>query len=172
MVKKNAIFFDRDGVLIKAPVDQHNKPKSIKTYDQIEWADNINKICSFYKKNYYLIMVTNQPDVTRKVNSLKNVIRINAEIKKKLDLDDIFVCYCDDTCSNRKPNPGMILNAKKKYNLDLKKCYFIGDRWRDVEASYNAGCESILLDYNYNEEIKIKPNFKIKNLKEIYGIIK
>ena len=81
MVKKNAIFFDRDGVLIKAPVDQHNKPKSIKTYDQIEWADNINKICSFYKKNYYLIMVTNQPDVTRKVNSLKNVKRINAEIK-------------------------------------------------------------------------------------------
>ena len=31
MVKENAIFFDRDGVLIKAPVDSNNKPKSIKT---------------------------------------------------------------------------------------------------------------------------------------------
>ena len=75
MVKKNAIFFDRDGVLIKAPVDNNNKPKSIKTYDQIEWIDDIENICSFYKKNYYLIMVTNQPDVTRKINSIKSNIR-------------------------------------------------------------------------------------------------
>ena len=82
MVKKNAIFFDRDGVLIKAPVDNNNKPKSIKTYDQIEWIDDIENICSFYKKNYYLIMVTNQPDVTRKINSIKNVKKINSEIKK------------------------------------------------------------------------------------------
>ena len=172
MVKQNAIFFDRDGVLIKAPVDVNNKPKSIKTYDQIELVNNIENICSFYKKNYYLIMVTNQPDVTRKVNSLKNVDKINAELKKRLDLDDIFVCYCDNTCFNRKPNPGMILNAQKKYNLNLEKCFFIGDRWRDVEASHNAGCESIFLDYNYSEELKIKPNFKINNLNEIYEIIR
>lgn len=172
MVKKSAIFFDRDGVLIKAPVDNNNKPKSIKTYDQIEWIDDIENICSFYKKNYYLIMVTNQPDVTRKINSIKNVKKINSEIKKKLDLDDIFVCYCDNNCFNRKPNPGMILNAKKKFNLNLSKCFFIGDRWRDIEASHNAGCESIFLDYNYNEDVKIEPNYKIKKLKEIYQIIK
>ena len=66
----------------------------------------------------------------------------------------------------------MILNAKKKYNLNLNKSFFIGDRWRDIEASYNAGCESIFLDYNYNEEIKIKPNYKIKKLVEIFKIIK
>ena len=44
MVKQNAIFFDRDGVLIKAPVDENNKPKSIKTYDQIELTHNIKNI--------------------------------------------------------------------------------------------------------------------------------
>ena len=172
MVKENAIFFDRDGVLIKAPVDSNNKPKSIKTHDQIEWIEDIENICSFYKKNYYLFMVTNQPDVARKKNSIKNIEKINYEIKKKLDLDDIFVCYCDDKCFNRKPNPGMILNAKKKYNLNLNKSFFIGDRWRDIEASYNAGCESILLDYNYNEKINIKPSYKINKLIEIYQIIK
>ena len=48
-------------------------------------------------------MVTNQPDVARKKNSIKNIEKINYEIKK-LDLDDIFVCYCDDKCFNRKPN--------------------------------------------------------------------
>ena len=66
----------------------------------------------------------------------------------------------------------MILNAKKKFNLNLSKCFFIGDRWRDIEASHNAGCESIFLDYNYNEDVKIEPNYKIKKLKEIYQIIK
>ena len=28
------------------------------------------------------------------------------------------------------------------------------------------------LDYNYNEDVKIEPNYKIKRLKEIYQIIK
>lgn len=173
MVKNCAIFFDRDGILIKAPIDKNNKPKSIKQVNEIEFVEGIENICQYYKKNFYLIMITNQPDVSRKVNTLENVSNINNYVKKKLDLDDVFVCYCgDDNCFNRKPNPGMILKAKKKYNLDLKKSYFIGDRWRDIEASSKAGCISILLNYNYNEIIKIKPDFMVLKLKETMDIIK
>ena len=173
MVKNRAIFFDRDGILIKAPVDKLNKPKSIKKLNEINFIDSIDMICSVFRSDFYLIMITNQPDVSRNENSLKNVEDINKFIKKKLSLDDIFVCYCDDdSCPNRKPNPGMILKAKKKYNLDLKKSYFIGDRWRDIGASSKAGCKSILLNYNYNEIINIDPNFTVTNLRETIGIIK
>tara|TARA_B100000989_G_scaffold296756_1_gene280690 strand:+ start:725 stop:1246 length:522 start_codon:yes stop_codon:yes gene_type:complete len=173
MVKNRAIFFDRDGILIKAPIDNSNKPKSIKEVGEIEYVENITEVCRAYKSRFYLIMVTNQPDVNRKVNTLKNVQDINNEIKKKLELDDIFICYSDDdNCLDRKPNPGMIMKAQKKYQLNLKKSYFIGDRWRDIEASFNAGCKSILLNYNYSETINISPDFIIENLKQLKEIIK
>jgi histidinol phosphatase-like enzyme len=55
-MKKKAIFFDRDGVLIKAPIDKEKKPKSIINVDQIELCENINDICEFYRKDFYLII--------------------------------------------------------------------------------------------------------------------
>ena len=43
--------------------------------------------------------------------------------------------YSDDENNYfRKPNPGMIFFAKKKFDLDLEKSYVIGDRWRDIDA--------------------------------------
>jgi D-glycero-D-manno-heptose 1,7-bisphosphate phosphatase len=89
-MKKKAIFFDRDGVLIKAPIDKEKKPKSIINVDQIELCENINDICEFYRKDFYLIMVTNQPDVSRKINTKANVDSINNYLKDILNLNDIF----------------------------------------------------------------------------------
>jgi len=85
------------------------------------------------------------------------VIEMNNFIKKKILLDDIFVCYHDDidNCNCRKPKPGLLLQAGKKWKVDYKQSFMIGDRWRDVQAGKNAGCKTIYLDYNYRD---IKPN--------------
>ena len=58
-----------------------------------------------------------------------------------LGLDDIFMCIHDDVdnCKCRKPNPGMIFDAKSKWNIDLQKSFLIGDRWKDIQAGKNAG---------------------------------
>ena len=173
MVKKNkAIFFDRDGVLIKAPVDCNNKPVSITNYNEIEYIDHICDILKKYRNSYYFIMITNQPDVTRKKNTLENVKKINDTIKDHLKLDEIFVCYCDDDkCNNRKPNTGMLLKAKERFSISMENSYFIGDRWRDVGAAKNIGCNSIFIDYKYNEQVNFKPDFIITNLKQVENII-
>lgn len=167
-----AIFFDRDGVLIEAPVID-GFPKSIKNLKDLILCHDIEQICHFFKsKNFYLIMVTNQPDAVRGHNSKENIIEINNYLKKKLNLDDVFVCFCsNDDCVNRKPNPGMIFKAQKKYNLNLNKSYFIGDRWRDIGASKSAKCNSILIDRNYNEKMIFDPDFVIKEIREIFDII-
>ena len=118
-------------------------------------------------------MVTNQPDFSRKKNTKKNINEINNYLKKRFKLDYLYTCFCaDNKCKNRKPNPGMILEAQKKFKLDLSKSYVIGDRWKDIGAGKKAKCKTILIDKNYNEEMKFKPNFKVKNLKKIYNIIK
>tara|TARA_Y100000591_G_scaffold309217_1_gene310320 strand:- start:220 stop:744 length:525 start_codon:yes stop_codon:yes gene_type:complete len=168
-----AIFLDRDGVIIKAPTLK-NKPKSIKRLKELEFIKGIISFCKYYKKKkFILIMITNQPEVSRKKNSKKNVLQINNFIQNKLKLDDIFVCYSDnDKCFDRKPNPGMVLKSKSKYNLNLKKSYIIGDRWRDVGVGQKTQCNSILIDRNYDEKMIFKPNHIVKKIGEIYKIIK
>jgi D-glycero-D-manno-heptose 1,7-bisphosphate phosphatase len=171
-IKEAAIFFDRDGVLIDAPLI-NKKPISVQNVKDVKLCKSILKICNYYKSNYYLIMVTNQPDYSRGVNSKKNIIDINNFLKKKLNLDMIYVCYSDnDKNIDRKPNPGMLLKAKKKYKIDLKKSFMIGDRWRDIGAGNRAGCKTIFIDRNYAEKLTYKPNHSIRKLKDVFLIIK
>ena len=67
-------------------------------------------------------MITNQPDVARKKNLKKNVIEINRYLRKQLPIKKIYTCYCkSNKCKYRKPNIGMLIDASKKYKLDLKK---------------------------------------------------
>jgi len=169
---KKAIFFDRDGVLIEAPV-KNGKPKSSNNLRQISLCKNIQELCKKYRNSFFLIMITNQPDFSRKKNSKKNIDAINNYLKKKLKLDDVFVCYNDDeNCFRRKPNPGMILEAQKKYNIELKESFFIGDRWRDIGAGNRAKCKTIFIDRNYDEKNIFKPKFSVKKIKDIMKIIK
>ena len=81
-------------------------------------------------------------------------------------LDDIFVCYHDDHdgCKCRKPKPGLLLDAGKKWNIDLKNSYIIGDRWKDIEAGKYAGCKTIFIDFNYKEPKPKNPDFTTNSL--------
>ena len=63
------------------------------------------------------------------------------------------------------------MNAKKKWSLDLKKSYIIGDRDKDIKAGINAGVKTVFLDNNYKIKKPIFSHYKIKNLKEIKKII-
>lgn len=168
-----AVFFDRDGILINAVV-KDKKPHSIKNLKSIVIKKNIEKIINTIKrKNYLVFMITNQPDVKRKLTKKKNVIKINLFLKKKLKLDDIFVCYeSNNNCYRKKPNPGMIYDAKEKWKINLKKSYLIGDRWKDIEAGNRAGVITIYKDCNYDEKKPRKYNYIIKKLREIEYLIK
>ena len=66
----------------------------------------------------------------------------------------------------------MILDAQKKYNIDLKKSYLIGDRWRDIGAGNKAKCKTIFINKNYNEKNIFKAKYTINKIKEILKIIK
>jgi D-glycero-D-manno-heptose 1,7-bisphosphate phosphatase len=173
MTLNKAVFFDRDGILINAIV-KDKKPYSIKNLKSVVIKKNIKKIINTIKKKKYLIfMITNQPDVTRRLTKKKNVIKINLYLKKELKLDDIFVCYAsNNNCYRKKPNPGMIYDAKKKWKVNLKKSYLIGDRWKDIEAGNRAGVVTIYKDCNYDEKKPRKYSYIIKKLGEIEYLIK
>ena len=62
--------------------------------------------------------------------SKKFVIKINNFIKKKLNLDKVYVCYHDDhhNCNCRKPKTEMIISAAKNWKINIKESILVGDR--------------------------------------------
>lgn len=170
---KKAIFFDRDGTLIKTNLSKKNTPIAIKTIKELKIFSSVPSILKKLKNDYLIFIITNQPDVGRKKNTKKNVKKINDYLLKTLPITKIYTCYCStNNCKYRKPKPGMILKASKEYNLDLKKSFVIGDRFKDINAGRAANCKTIFIDKNYNEKIKKKPLFVINNFKEISKIFK
>ena len=167
-----AVFFDRDGTLIKTFVKK-NKPLSINNIKDLKLINNAKFVIDRLSKNYKIFIITNQPDVARGLNSKKNVIEINSKLKKLLSLNKIYTSYSsNDENYFRKPNPGMILKAKKEFNLNLKKSYVIGDREKDIIAGAKAGCKTILIKKSYNNHKTIRCSHLINKLKDILRIIK
>ena len=73
-------------------------------------------------------------------------------------MDDLFFCpHHPDAgfpgerpdfkirCSCRKPAPGLLLTAARKYNIDLAQSWMVGDSQRDVAAGQNGGCRTALI---------------------------
>tara|TARA_B100001029_G_C15044805_1_gene446319 strand:- start:456 stop:989 length:534 start_codon:yes stop_codon:yes gene_type:complete len=175
VVKLNkAIFLDRDGTLNKAVnINQKKRPpynfKELKIYKDI-------KILNQFAKSYLLIITTNQPDLKSKKQKKSFNNFINKKIKKKILIKKIYTCKCfeyEKNCKCYKPKNGMIKSATKKFKIDLKNSYVIGDSWRDIGAGKRSGCKTIFINRDKNN-IKIKrykPDFKIKNLSTLKKII-
>ena len=174
MVKiKKAIFFDRDGTLIKTFVSKNNNPIAIKKLKDFRLIKHTKLVIKKLSKKYLIIVITNQPDVSRGKNKKINVININNKLKKVFNINKIYTCYShDDKNYMRKPNPGMIFSAKKKFKLNLKKCFVIGDRGKDIKCGKKAGCKTVLLKKKYNDSKFSNPDFVIKDFKELLNIIK
>ena len=69
-------------------------------------------------------------------------------------------------CDCRKPKPGLLLKAARDWNIDLAASYFVGDRWRDIEAGQRAGCRAIFIDYDYRERRPEAPFVPVRSLRE------
>ena len=157
---EKAIFLDRDGVINK--VILKNGLPLPPFFDQLEILPYVKEsILRLKKLNFLCLVVTNQPDVSRGKIEKGAVVKINNYLKDKIKLDDIFTCYHDDqdNCKCRKPKPGLLLAACKKWNIDLKRSYMIGDRWKDIEAGRCVGCKTIFIDCNYKETKPRNPDF-------------
>jgi D-sedoheptulose 7-phosphate isomerase len=151
---QRAVFLDRDGVLNKAII-RDGKPFPPSNESELELTPEAAVILAELRKNgFKLLVVSNQPDVARGSISRETVEKMNAKLVTALPIDDILVCYHTDSdnCECRKPKPGLLLTAAKAHHIDLAQSFMIGDRWRDVEAGKNAGCQSILIDFGYDEK--------------------
>lgn len=71
-----------------------------------------------------------------------------------------------DNCACRKPKPGMLVDLAARFAVDLERSVMVGDRWRDVEAGKRAGCGTVFIDYEYDEERPSGADFICRSLAE------
>jgi D-sedoheptulose 7-phosphate isomerase len=167
--KTRAVFLDRDGVLNRA-VLRNGKPHPPPSVAELQLTpDAKDALESLRAKGYTLVVVTNQPDVSRGIASRETVDEINRKMASLLPLDDIYVCphSDEDHCDCRKPKAGLLQQAARRHDIDLAASFMVGDRWRDVEAGQNAGCRTILIDDGYDERApNHPPDVRVRSLRE------
>lgn len=147
-IKKNkpkALFLDRDGVI---NLDKGHVYK----IEDFEFINNIFKVCLYFQQQGYLIIIiTNQAGIAKgyynhhDFNKL-NRWMLNEFLKQKINITKVYYCPHHPMFSNcecRKPKPGMIINAKNEFNLDLENSYLIGDKESDIQAGKKAGIKNL-----------------------------
>lgn len=171
--KKRAIFLDRDGVINESIV-KNGKPYAPLHLAELKIIDGVPVSLRRLKEmGFLLIVVTNQPDVSRGSASKNKIEAIHNFLKKELILDDIYVCFHDekDQCDCRKPKPGLLLQAAEKYKIDLNQSVMVGDRWRDIAAGRAAGCKTFFVDYGYQERQPEQYDFRVNSLEDVVQIM-
>lgn len=154
MTKRQAVFLDRDGTINWNEV-RDGKPFAPTRLEDFRWLPGAPEaIARFKAAGHLVIVVTNQPDLTTGKNSPAVIEAMHRRLTDELGVDDIFTCPHteDQGCDCRKPKPGLLLQAARKWNIDLTRSVMVGDRWRDVDAGKAAGCATVHIDHGYAGE--------------------
>src|SRR5882724_6483532 len=128
---RSAVFLDRDGVINQAIV-RHGVPHPPHDVTECVLLPGVHEACQMlWAADYLLIVVTNQPDVARGLQSHKRVEAINVWVQRMLPIQQVLTCYHDnaDRCECRKPKPGLLLQAAHRWGIALPRSVMVGDRW-------------------------------------------
>ena len=170
---RRAVFLDRDGVMNRAVV-RGGRPYAPVSLREVELLSGVAEaIEALRRADFRVIVVTNQPDVATGRLRRETVEAIHAQMRARLPINDIKVCYHTDQdgCLCRKPKPGLLFEAATQWSLDLSRCVMVGDRWRDIEAGKAAGCKTILVRRAYSERQAEHPDAVVASLLEASRLI-
>lgn len=162
------MFLDRDGVINRAIV-RDGKPYPPHHIDDLEVLPGVPEALARLRlAGFYLVVVTNQPDVARGTQRRDVIDAMHASLAAALPIDEFRVCDHDDgdDCVCRKPKPGMLETAAREADLHLSDSFMVGDRWRDVEAGRRAGCRTVFIDREYAETRPDRPDVTVGSLPE------
>lgn len=172
---QKAIFLDRDGTIneyvgfLRTPAEMRLIPGA---------AEAIRKIND---SGYLAIVITNQPVIARGEVTVEQLDEIHRKMATLLGHEGAFtdaLLYCPHhpdsgfegevkelkiNCDCRKPKPGLLLEAARRFNIDLSQSYMIGDSEADVLAGQAAGCRTILIERN-------RPDALLEAVEEVLGV--
>jgi len=175
-----AVFLDRDGT-INEEMGYINHVSRFRVFDFVPQAIKVLNDAGFI-----VIVVTNQSGVARGYFDEHLVRKIHKKLLKDLKkssarIDRIYYCphhpeegrgeYKKD-CSCRKPKTGMVDLAVKEYNIDVRRSFMVGDRYKDILFAKKAGLQPLFVKTGYGigeythqkKEWNVQPIFIAENL--------
>ncbi len=147
-----AVFLDRDGVIVE-DVGYVTHP------GQLRVLPGVPEAVSRLQQRYLIIVITNQAAVGLGLITEAGLLEVHEEMAGRLYSRGAFldgICYCphrpgaplptyDAHCGCRKPQPGMLLSARDRWNVDMPESFMVGDRVTDVDAARAVGVRGILV---------------------------
>ncbi len=142
-----AVFLDRDGVIIE------NCDNYVRTWSDVEILPGaLDALAKLADSHYKVFIVTNQQCVGKGIISEENATNINERLIDiihdhggRVDFAQICPHLSAERCECRKPEPGMLLKAANKFDVDLSQSWMIGDAVTDVQAGIAAGTQPLFL---------------------------
>lgn len=157
---RKAVFFDKDGTLIK------DIPYNIDP-DRIELEPYVGPaLAQLHAAGYVLAIVSNQSGVARGYFTEASLGPVEQRLRQLFQQSDAVLAgfyYCPHyplgselayavDCTCRKPQPGLIVKAARELHVDLGRSWMVGDILNDIEAGNRAGCRTVLVDNGHETE--------------------
>jgi D-glycero-D-manno-heptose 1,7-bisphosphate phosphatase len=127
---RRCAFLDRDGVINRKPPEGDY----VRTWKEFQFLPGIaDWIQLFNALGLLVVVITNQRGVARGLIRAEDLQEIHRNMTQELAaagarIDDIFACpHENGTCECRKPKPGMVWMAQRKWNIDLGASLLVGD---------------------------------------------
>jgi D-glycero-D-manno-heptose 1,7-bisphosphate phosphatase len=150
---KKVVFLDRDGTI------NRDSPDYIKSRSEFEFIPGaIAAIGNLTAGGFTCMVITNQSALARGLISIGELDAIHAMMCDVIaagggKITEVFFCphMPEAGCRCRKPEPGLLLQAQQKYNIDLTDAVMVGDSAKDIECGRLAGCGRTVLVKSGNE---------------------
>ena len=145
--EQRVVFLDRDGVI------NRRKRTLVKSWSEFKFLPGVkDSIKKLVENGYRIIVVTNQDVVGWGFISESKLNDIHGKMSKELEssggmITDIFYCPHNPVrkCPCRKPKPGMLKDAAKKYEILPGSSWMVGDMLTDVQAGKAFGSRTFLI---------------------------
>jgi D-glycero-D-manno-heptose 1,7-bisphosphate phosphatase len=141
------VILDRDGTI------NHDSDHYIKSLE--EWRPikgSIEAIARLTHGGYRVVVVTNQSGIARGLFTTRVLFEMHEHLQRLAAqaggrVDAFFFCphAADARCACRKPEPGMLLEVGRRFNVALKDVHMVGDALKDVQAAAAAGARPVLV---------------------------
>ena len=162
VLDKIVVSTDHDGIAEVCEkykgVDIILRPKKLST-DEALTESALLSVCDELEENNNFI-----PDIVLTLEPT-SPMRTAQTIKNSIEILEVFHCphVPEDKCYCRKPQPGMINKAVKKFNLDIKNSIVVGDKKTDISAGISAGILQNYLIHDSNKNKDKDSNLYIYN---------
>jgi D,D-heptose 1,7-bisphosphate phosphatase len=157
MKKNAAVFLDRDGTI----------------NEEVGYLDSIDKLNLFAytaeairlinESGMKAVVMTNQSGVAKGYFTEEFVRTVHERIQEMLRERGAFIdafYYCPhhqtegigvylQSCACRKPGAGMLIQASKELDIDLRRSYTVGDMLKDIQVARTVGAKGILVKTGY-----------------------